>query len=108
MSLTSYRAAPPRVTSTQTKTPLRDSLGSGIFNIANGFFEAPVSKPGDDLLFHCLSSSTIGAVRFHGRVRDGIGWVTDAMVTKLWDRRFEALEIVRPFGGAYLAEIKPL
>ena len=43
----------------------------------------PATKPGDDLLFHCLSSSTIGAVRFHGRVRDGIGWVTDAMVTKL-------------------------
>ena len=111
MSLTSYRAAPPRVTTfrlrlsspellfvfrsakrngggllhpRQTKTPLRDSLGSGIFNIMNGFFEAPVSKPGDDLLFHRLSDSTIGAVRFHGRVRDGIGWVTDAMVTKLW------------------------
>ena len=67
----------------QTKTPLRDSLDSGEINIANGFFETPVSKPGDDLLFHCLSSSTIGAVRFHGRVRDGIGWVTDAMVTKL-------------------------
>jgi hypothetical protein len=30
------------------------------------------------------------------------------MVTKLWDRRFEALEIVRPFGVAYLAEIKPV
>ena len=59
-----------------------------------GFDKAPASKPGDDLLFHYLSSSTIGAVRFHGRVRDGIGWVTDAMVTKLWDRRFEALEIV--------------
>src|SRR6185295_12350853 len=40
-------------------------------------------KPGDDLLFHCLSNSTIGAVWFHGRVRDGIGWVTDAMATKL-------------------------
>jgi hypothetical protein len=78
----------------ETKTPLRDSLDRGIFNIVNGCFETPVSKPGDDLLFHCLSNSTIGAVRFHGRVRDGIGWVTDAMVTKLWDRRFEALEIV--------------
>jgi hypothetical protein len=85
MSLTSYRAAPPRVTSyAETKTPLRDSLGSGIFNIVNGFCFPPPAKPGDDLLFHCLSSSTIGAVRFHGRVRDGIGWVTDAMVTKLW------------------------
>ena len=43
--------------------------------------------PGDDLLFQRLSVSTIGAVRFHGRVRDGIGWVTDAMVTKQWSRR---------------------
>src|SRR5688572_21000944 len=49
--------------------------------------DAPAAKPGDDLLFHRLSNSTIGAVRFHGRVRDGIGWVTDAMATKLWGRR---------------------
>ena len=42
----------------------------------------PASMPGGDLLFHCLSNSTIGAVWFHGRVRDGIGWVTDAMATK--------------------------
>ena len=41
-----------------------------------------VSMPGDALLFQRLSVSTIGADRFHGRVRDGIGWVTDAMVTK--------------------------
>ena len=52
---------------------------------------APASKPGDDLLFHCLSNSTIGAVWFHGRVRDGIGWVTDAMVTKLWSRRIKGI-----------------
>ncbi len=44
---------------------------------------APAAMPGDDLLFHRLSDSTIGAVWFHGRVRDGIGWVTDAMATKL-------------------------
>src|SRR5687768_1867070 len=59
-------------------------------NIINGFkysAHAPAAKPGDDLLFHRLSDSTIGAVRFHGRVRDGIGWVTDAMATKLWGRR---------------------
>lgn len=41
------------------------------------------TKPGDALLFHRLSASTIGAVWFHVRVRDGIGWVTDAMATKL-------------------------
>ena len=68
----------------QTKKPPLGVSPAAAFNIGNGFFEAPVSKPGDDLLFHCLSNSTIGAVRFHGRVRDGIGWVTDAMVTKLW------------------------
>ena len=50
---------------------------------------APAAKPGDDLLFHSLSWSTIGAVRFHGRVRDGIGWVTDAMATKLWGQRMQ-------------------
>lgn len=46
------------------------------------FVEARAAMPGDALLFRGLSHSTIGAVRFHGRVRDGIGWVTDAMVTK--------------------------
>lgn len=44
--------------------------------------------PGDALLFRGLSHSTIGAVWFHGRVREGIGWVTDAMVTKQWSWRF--------------------
>ena len=78
----------------QTKKPPLGVSPAAAFEIVNGLFETPVSKPGDDLLFHCLGSSTIGAVRFHGRVRDGIGWVTDAMVTKLWDRRFEVLEIV--------------
>ena len=64
-----------------------------------GSFGTPAAKPGDDLLFQRLSGSTIGAVRFHGRVRDGIGWVTDAMVTKLWSRRAKDLEI-----DIYLAE----
>ena len=40
-------------------------------------------RPGGDLLSRVLGRSTIGAEGFHGRVRDGIGWVTDAMVTKL-------------------------
>lgn len=52
--------------------------------------------PGDVLLFRRLSVSTIGAVRFHGRVRDGIGWVTDAMVTKQWSRRNSLLIDVYP------------
>ena len=61
----------------------------------NGFIpsSALATKPGDDLLFHRLSDSTIGAVWFHGRVRDGIGWVTDAMATKLWGQRKRRVEI---------------
>ena len=54
-----------------------------LFEIVNGFIPRPSAiMPGDDLLFQCLSTSTIGAVRFHVRVRDGIGWVTDAIATK--------------------------
>ena len=47
---------------------------------------AQASMPGDDLLFHRLSDSTIGAVGFHGRVRNGIGWDTDAIATRQWSR----------------------
>lgn len=73
MSLTSYRAAPPRAN------------GHRRCGRVNGFIlDARTAKPGGALLFHRLSASTIGAVWFHGRVRDGIGWVTDAMATKLW------------------------
>src|ERR1700687_2477486 len=58
MSLTSYRAAPPR-----DRVGLVDgSAGMGGFG-----------GPGGDLLFHALRRSTIGAEGFHGRVRDGIG-----------------------------------
>ena len=72
-----------------TKGP-RGALVAGVTGLrplegrhVNGFFScAPALMPGDDLLFRGLSHSTIGAVRFHGRVREGIGWVTDAMVTK--------------------------
>src|SRR3954469_17798553 len=54
MSLTSYRAAPPR--------------GGG-----HGHWLGLGRGPGGDLLFRALRRSTIGAEGFHGRVRDGIG-----------------------------------
>ena len=38
--------------------------------------------PGDDLLLHGLSHTTIGAGAFHFRVRDGIGWFHTADVTR--------------------------
>lgn len=95
------RAAPPRVTVALACSIAGTRRGprgyfpwpSLSFVIVMGFFSgvcAPASMPGDVLLFRGLSHSTIGAVRFHGRVRDGIGWVTDAMVTKQWSRRMNA------------------
>ena len=39
-------------------------------------------NPGDDLLLHGLSHTTIGAVAFHFRVREGIGWFHNAMITR--------------------------
>ena len=39
-------------------------------------------NPGNDLLFHALRHSTIGANSFHVRVRDGIGCLSVAIVTR--------------------------
>ena len=43
---------------------------------------AGLGRPGSDLLFRVLRRSTIGAERFHGRVRDGIGCYTLAKATR--------------------------
>ena len=64
MSLTSYRAAPPRVTGGWG--------GDGVVE----FLVLVLGRPGGDLLSHVLRRSTIGAEGFHGRVRDGIGCLT--------------------------------
>ena len=115
MSLTSYRAAPPRATNMsdmeigpqvrkadRPSEPMRgeprqqrcrrrlrhqEQHHEWVLKIRASI--ALAAMPGDDLLFHRLSDSTIGAVWFHGRVRDGIGWVTDAMATKQWGQRVE-------------------
>ena len=84
---------PPAGLASWLKTPRGPPgiLGPSLFGrdalTCGWVFCAPASMPGDVLLFQRLSVSTIGAVRFHGRVRDGIGWVTDAMVTKQWSGR---------------------
>ena len=62
MSLTSYRAAPPRV---------------GDVSVFD-----PVWWPGADRLSRALRRSTMGAEWFHGRVRDGIGCGTLARGTR--------------------------
>src|ERR1700674_3890751 len=68
MSLTSYRAAPPRDggrgrTGCEGKRREYLAWSGGLI----------LARPGGDLLFRGLSRSTIGAEGFHGRVRDGIG-----------------------------------
>ena len=62
MSLTSYRAAPPRV--------------GGLC------IDGCIGRPGGDLLSHVLRRSTMGAGGFHGRVRDGIGCSLPAIATR--------------------------
>ena len=85
MSLTSYRAAPSRVNRTRPHEPNK-------FNIVNGLNPLP-AKPGGVLLFQRLSGSTIGADWFHVRVRDGIGWGTVAMATKLGRQWFKSMQV---------------
>src|SRR3954465_7852823 len=84
MSLTSYRAAPPRVR----------VLDRHVGRTSDGLHGAPrpgacvrgVGGPGGDLLSHVLRRSTIGAEGFHGRVRDGIGCGPLAMTTRSTNR----------------------
>src|SRR5687767_14858832 len=61
-----------RVRSSRAKRRTPDPFGSGLSGKA----------PGDDLLLHGLSHTTIGAAAFHFRVRDGIGWFHSAMVAR--------------------------
>jgi hypothetical protein len=83
MSLTSYRAAPPRDgrgRTTDERGRMRREYW--VWRLSDLVAIRPLSsvirrlvlaRPGGDLLFRGLSRSTIGAEGFHGRVRDGIG-----------------------------------
>lgn len=101
MSLTSYRAAPPRAKSVQlVLSRLRDCLkrkgrfdcGPEVSALADGVLRRFVSavdadniafsRPGSDLLSRVLRRSTIGAGAFHGRVRNGNGCSHPAMTTR--------------------------
>jgi hypothetical protein len=81
MSLTSYRAAPPRA----TRTPARTSERRSCRHRPGGSIECMkrdvLGWSGNDLLSRVLRHSTIGAEKFNGRVRDGIGFRLLAQVT---------------------------
>lgn len=80
MSLTSYRAAPPRAKRKAPKNRARDSAKPKKQRGESSTAEKVslrgsdvLRRPGDDLLSQVLRHSTIGAEAFDGRVRDGIG-----------------------------------
>ena len=74
MSLTSYRAAPPR--------DRWCSNGWMLVSVRERYFCVFLSRFGGDLLSHVLRRSTIGATALNGRVRDGTGCFARAMTTK--------------------------
>ena len=95
MSLTSYRAAPSRVS-------------VGIFYRFRDFLD--FTRFGSDLLSHDLSRSTIGAKALNFRVRDGTGCFALAIATKprkIQDRSsWRSQEVARQAG--YLQRKCPL
>ena len=95
MSLTSYRAAPPRdrdwsferYGGFDPEVPGCDSGLEGVrFWSVSAWADLDwlglLSRFGDDLLSHVLRRSTIGATALNCRVRDGIGCFPAAMITK--------------------------
>jgi hypothetical protein len=87
MSLTSYRAAPPR-------GGLRSLEEIGVFLV----------RFGGDLLSHVLRRSTIGATALNFRVRDGIGCFTRAVATKPEKKHHQlALAACQFAGGSSLS-----
>lgn len=84
MSLTSYRAAPPRDIPVfqEVGFPLLRSLSVLADFVPRRLFHIAFSRPGSDLLSRVLRRSTIGAGAFHGRVRNGNGCGHPAMTTR--------------------------
>lgn len=94
MSLTSYRAAPPRVNPkgkpwlTGFKLPPNERAAFAARSPVGGpvrkekIKQRALGRPGSDLLSRVLRRSTISAGAFHGRVRNGIGCSRSAITTR--------------------------
>ena len=91
MSLTSYRAAPPRVGVVGRWRSRWWRGEAGWWGMVGG--------PGGDLLSHVLRRSTMGAAGFHGRVRNGIGWGTRAIGHQVEEPPLCAPHQVRDLAG---------
>ena len=91
MSLTSYRAAPPRVNFVLPPTEraacaARNPVWRAV--IEKRRFQRAFCRPGSDLLSRVLRRSTISAGAFHGRVRNGNGCSHPAITTRSAKRTF--------------------
>ena len=115
MSLTSYRAAPPRVNYSRKRLPTKIPVlptekaaleaGRGTRPVppfrracAKRRFQRAFCRPGSDLLSRVLRRSTISAGAFHGRVRNGIGCSRSAITTRSAKRTL--FEKLLSFGAA--------
>ena len=98
MSLTSYRAAPPRATgcvglslrnslSLKCKEPLESGPRRQMADDRKEKMKHALGRPGSDLLSRVLRRSTISAGAFHGRVRNGIGCSHLAITTRSAKRK---------------------
>ena len=82
MSLTSYRAAPPRVKEQEVPKTQNPPRKADLPISFPSSLEAIFGWPGNDLLSQVLRHSTIGADVLNGRVRDGIGFYHVARATR--------------------------
>src|SRR5580698_3366388 len=95
MSLTSYRAAPPRV---DHALALRRKMSSSS-EVPSVRDTHVLGRSGSDLLSRILRYSTIGAEGFHGRVRNGIGCTPLARATRSSKREGRGLVRASPIEG---------
>lgn len=97
MSLTSYRAAPPRASASRLDLlKYCNTKGRFVSGLLTAFavrivlrrFKVALCRPGSDLLSRVLRRSTMGAGAFHGRVRKGNGCSHPAITTRSAKRNF--------------------
>ena|SRR6056297_89883 len=93
MSLTSYRAAPPRAKSAMAFVGLA-------LNVIVREIRVFLTRFGGDLLSHALRRSTIGAVALNGRVRNGAGCFAHAITTKPRKKHAVTCMTATPTNGA--------